>query len=730
MADHALVIGCDAYWSPGSHLRGAVADALRMRSWLLDPDRGNVPSQHIVLLLSPGPHSTVPPHLSGTAPATRRGILAAVDAVLDRSAGDTGTLYCYFAGHGLTARLDRILEPCLLPTDYAPDNTEAAVPVAALRDRLSTGSLRTQFMFLDACRSSPAGNAFAANGFSGTRAPDFGLPQPDQYVLLATDRAGTAAEDPDGGVFTGALLRGLDGAGPAKTWDADAEEYVVRLDDLFVYVQRELATVGQTSARMDNATRPNPVLVRRPQDAFPPVRLTVNIAPEAAAATTKLGVFGPGDRLEEPPLRNPTVVELPPRDYSVRVYAPDFVPRRQAWPVRLYEDRELLVELVPGQPTAEHGYLFSQSVTGPQRVGRPAGLAVTASDPTAVIQVTDEAGRVTHRAGDLRIELSGRYRIGIVEPEFAGPVEYIELLPGARESLHLAPVAPGLPDASHPTRGAAGVAAAYFAATVGGLPPPTRATQAGRLIETVFHPMFRPDLAAVHDYSARRRERSGSLVVVVGHPGHPFLEQVSEAFFAFGPYLRIAIPHADPGPGTLRLGGPGPTLNIANYVPLDGFSVAVIDVTAEQPEIQLHAVHRGRPGDPVGTDRAQRFAARGRLSEAIAALSTPSASDLDRVFLALLLTRGGSAAAEAGFELARLIRQDLRTLPDTAVLDALLKATDFRPAAPEIGSLPVFTRATRMAAQLFTAAGQPVPPALAGVERRLLPGQTITAWWD
>ena len=36
MADYALVIGCDAYWSPGSALHGAVGDALRMRSWLLD----------------------------------------------------------------------------------------------------------------------------------------------------------------------------------------------------------------------------------------------------------------------------------------------------------------------------------------------------------------------------------------------------------------------------------------------------------------------------------------------------------------------------------------------------------------------------------------------------------------------------------------------------------------------------------------------------------------------
>ena len=53
MANHALVVGCDAYPTlPDGGLRGAVADALAVRDWLLLPDGGDVPPSCMTFLAS------------------------------------------------------------------------------------------------------------------------------------------------------------------------------------------------------------------------------------------------------------------------------------------------------------------------------------------------------------------------------------------------------------------------------------------------------------------------------------------------------------------------------------------------------------------------------------------------------------------------------------------------------------------------------------------------------
>ena len=53
MANWAVVIGINQYWIPQACLKGAVKDALAMRTWLLDPNGGNVPLENLKLLLAP-----------------------------------------------------------------------------------------------------------------------------------------------------------------------------------------------------------------------------------------------------------------------------------------------------------------------------------------------------------------------------------------------------------------------------------------------------------------------------------------------------------------------------------------------------------------------------------------------------------------------------------------------------------------------------------------------------
>jgi hypothetical protein len=56
MANWAIVIGIDRDWTERACLKGAVADALRIREWLLDPAGGNVPEENMALIpqISPG----------------------------------------------------------------------------------------------------------------------------------------------------------------------------------------------------------------------------------------------------------------------------------------------------------------------------------------------------------------------------------------------------------------------------------------------------------------------------------------------------------------------------------------------------------------------------------------------------------------------------------------------------------------------------------------------------
>ena len=424
MANHALVIGCDRYWDDASALEGAVRDALEVRRWLLDPERGAVPRQNLTLLLSPTPGTALPPALAGVPVATRPHIVAAVESVLMRADGDEGTLYFYFAGHGLTAEADGYDEPCLLPSDFQPRYRDPALPIRALREQFATASLARQLMIVDACRGVPAGRAFRANGLADRRPRDYSRREPDQYVLVATSAGDVAVENAAGGEFTRALLRGLNGTGTAKRWDAENERYVVRVRELFDFVRADLARAGvaQQPRGMDSYNDPNPVLIHVPDDAVEPATLTVTLTPADAARVTTVSTFGAtehDDRVNRPPIANPLALRLPPRTYTLRARAPGLVVRRAPMMVDLYDDTTVEIELGTGM-----GFQAAPTFTarpGVTRTSPGEGSTVVGPDPSALLEAVDESGRVRLGAGELTLELVGRYRLRVVEPHGAGP---------------------------------------------------------------------------------------------------------------------------------------------------------------------------------------------------------------------------------------------------------------------------------------------------------------------
>src|SRR6266540_5275938 len=142
MANWAIVIGIDRYWSEGAHLRGAVRDALSVHEWLLDPAGGNVPATNLQLVLSPGPNSpAVGPEL-GAIDGTKSNIVIAITNLLVLSGGKGERLYFFFAGHGLTSRISNRDESAVLATNFTNINTDQSLALRSVWEFLRDDPVR------------------------------------------------------------------------------------------------------------------------------------------------------------------------------------------------------------------------------------------------------------------------------------------------------------------------------------------------------------------------------------------------------------------------------------------------------------------------------------------------------------------------------------------------------------------------------------------------------------
>lgn len=389
MANWAVVIGVDQYWTPEACLRGAVRDALKMRDWLLAPDGGNVPVGNLTLLLSPAAEGSEvdimdPPGDGEVTPATRDEIVLALDDLMAKSKEQGERLFFYFSGHGAAARIDFSNQDSIVPADFSPRLTSKAIPLRSIFEYFQASQFTQQFFFIDACRNIPwekEEREFRVGPLDVPRRPQ--PPVPPQFIMYATAPLRRAMElrqpGDERGVFTEALLAGLRGEGPAKVWDDATEEYVLRWDRLFQYVDGQVcATVARQRAVDEGAgaepggrdTRPrpgaggrwaqrprqagergseNPVLARFGQGAFPTQPLDVNLEPEGALPAAEIVVGDLGGEIE---YRSeietlPVRFLLPPKTYSVRARAGAYRPEKRFYPVDLYGPQVLAVRLVP-----------------------------------------------------------------------------------------------------------------------------------------------------------------------------------------------------------------------------------------------------------------------------------------------------------------------------------------------------------------------------------------------
>lgn len=499
MANWAIVIGINEYWEPSASLRGAVPDALKMVTWLTSQDGGNVPPRNLYLLTSPSPpplSSPLPPGVH-VRDATFDTLVATGLDLVNKSGGRGERFFFYFSGHGLVNNHFGG-ESSLALSDFSPASPHKSVTIPSVREYFGNTAFTEQFFFFDACRNRlDWRRPFKVSDFPFPGEEDAArLQRVSQCVLSATSPLLRAVEMHEQGAFTEVLLAGLAGAGKAKVYDRDADEYVVRVDRLFAYVEEEvrkkqiLVTAPPDPTlyqRVYPETRNVPIpptLARIPPEAVEPVSLNIFIEPDGLWTQTHVKVRVTSEDsdydkeiapVESVPVALPPVVL--PKSYTVRAEASGYRPEQRRWPIDLYEPQTRRLKLNPleltGGPSTGGGAeigggaappvgpapdISSKGMSGGDADGgesfrgiggtpRTAVLTAKSSDPLAPIEIHDNKGELKAEGlGEVvaRGLEPGFYRARLVSPEGKMAEELVELSPGEEETVSLD--APSLPN--------------------------------------------------------------------------------------------------------------------------------------------------------------------------------------------------------------------------------------------------------------------------------------------
>jgi hypothetical protein len=437
MSNWAIVIGVNGYSQREHDLKGAVPDALDVTRWLLRSDGGNVPHDQLRLLLS-SRDAVADPLAAAALPAERKRIIGAINEVLDLSAGQWKRLFFYFAGHGMSARVDLANLSAILPGDFQMEFPDESISLRDLFDHFLSTRFEEQFFFFDACRDIVFSEGIAVGRIPIPRLPL--TPPPPQYIMYAT-QAGTKALEGGGGgaggAFTRALLAGLDGAGTAKSWHDNSGQYRVCWNNLFKYVREEVlrrklvagsgeqGPLNQEPREFGEHGSDDPMLAMLNPQLVNKATIRVNVSPSAAAGSATLHARDYyDDHRAGPPLSSPHELTLPPRTYGISAVAPGY--ERGSSVVELYDHCDLTLQLRPTGPTdpnAARDAVVARSLggtkSGTPRPQSSVPLRVDTQDPLARVELSRSSGElISGRRGFVKTNVApGLYRARVVSPE-------------------------------------------------------------------------------------------------------------------------------------------------------------------------------------------------------------------------------------------------------------------------------------------------------------------------
>jgi hypothetical protein len=467
MENWAIVIGINTYWKQAFNLNGAVRDAEKMFAWLLKADGGNVPPRNLYLLLDPAPAGPLPPGVRLLAP-NRDNIVLAIEQLIQRSEGQGERFFFHFSGHGLSTVKDFALYNGIIPNDFTEILTGKAIGLSSIYNRFLATRFQEQYFFIDACRNIPFSRPFRISDLDQPGEPV--LPFSPQFIMYATSSGLKAAEVNEQGAFTGALLKGLAGAGSAKVFSDELQEYVVTWDSLFKYVEAQIkarkleigtaSTGAGVGAGADDTSfiqepkregrelsSASPILARFPLGAFDDEELFVNLMPQEIAPDAEVVIGHLGGEIDRKiaPMQLPVQFSLEPRRYSVRAAATNYISDKPYYPVELYGPTLVNISFEQGEISSNElnrRLNFETGVRDLHAVGpKPGKIKITASDQLAPLVLLDDSGQSEHARGNGIIYLvdmqPGFYRARLYTPEGNFSEKLFELFPGETEDVVL-----------------------------------------------------------------------------------------------------------------------------------------------------------------------------------------------------------------------------------------------------------------------------------------------------
>lgn len=472
MANWAIVIGVNEYWTPQASLAAAIPDALRMREWLLNRKGGAVPSQNVFLLLSPRPKDL--PASIKSLPATYEMIVKVIENVVQRSGGSGDRFFFHYSGHGLSAWVNYSEEDALVPSDFTPQFTTKSLSLRSILEYFGATQLREQFFFIDACRNIPWEGDFRIGYMPSPmrRAP--GKAAVQQFVFYATSPGVKAAESTqvgdEQGAFTGILLKGLEGNGNAKVWNFSTDEYLVKVNRLFDHLVTEMekkkVLVGKAGSDLFQVPRlggergaisgSDPILARFPAAAIPDESLEIIGEPLLIEAHAAIEIKREETTVErvQPITSVPHSFKLRPKEYVLVTEADGFLADEQRKVVDLYDSQQVTIKLSPKPHVTavmrggveEIGVGKWVNIQGRFITAPLDTLVVFTSESFVPLEIASSAGEILKIGhGEVRAENlePGFYRVRLVLPE-ARPVEKVVEFSGKTQLVHLESPAPAL----------------------------------------------------------------------------------------------------------------------------------------------------------------------------------------------------------------------------------------------------------------------------------------------
>jgi hypothetical protein len=446
VAGLAIVIGIDRYESDLVSLKGAVADAFDVATWLIDS--GAVAKERLHLGVLPADWSVPePPTLAGC-PRFEPCLDGLDDLLINLrkdSLGNVDRLFFTYSGHGAASSNPVYRAEALCLAGFAEGKWRKALELASLMQTLKALPVETRFIWIDGCRDPVKADTAQFGRLSESPAPDDAIPR--DYVLRATPAGRKAAEASGRGLFTRHLIQGLAGAGAAKRFDPElargAGGYAVRWLSLVEHVTTSVAALPAAQRREQLVTRvdeapghEDPCLATFEAGAFPDEEVEVSVTLSYPGSPVNTEVIARRDgSADEATLHlesgKAATLRLAPSAWTILARAPGYrtIPKQFALPV-YGPGLTRAFELQP-VPRAVGGTTFGfgkrpPAPSAPDTGSGPATLNIriggwppSVLSPRPRIRIRQDSGRVIENAvlSD-RVELGpGLYIVSLETPD-------------------------------------------------------------------------------------------------------------------------------------------------------------------------------------------------------------------------------------------------------------------------------------------------------------------------